>query len=328
MRHRARRQLLDRPRDPAGEQRRREPGAPQDQDGQQDQAAPGGDDLRLHPPAREPDAGRAPALRVDPDRHREVVEAAPVRPADLLGERPLGRQDAVEHGAGEERADDLRAMAVRRDPPVPVQDHRVGDVGLGGETRHVLLELRVVVEDQGTRGDGRQVARQRVAALLDLADDRLALPVLDDHHERAHDRGDDEQGPDQELGLERHEAAARRGDRARRGARRGDAGQGSSRIGSVRRHAVPRGPSKAQVGLKSRPTGGLGSRYSLQVNIAPRFRVKSRCGKGFRAVSSWTVPHPGGRLPARDRERAPAHGATEGASCATGSRSGRWPWGC
>ena len=208
-RDRAGRQLPDGPRDPAGDQGRREARPGQDEDGQKDQLAPRGGDLRLHPAAREPHPGRAPALGVDPDRHREVVERLPVRSVELLRQGRVRGEDAVERAAGEERAHDLGAVVVGRDAPVAIEDHRVGNVGLGGDARHVLLELRVVVEDERSRGPHRQIPRQRVPAPLDLADDGLALPVLDDDHQRAHDRGDDEEGADQELRLEGDEAAPR-----------------------------------------------------------------------------------------------------------------------
>ena len=87
---RARRELPDRPGDPAGDERRSEACSAQDQDGQEHQLAPRGGDLHVHPPAREPDPGRPPRLGVHLDRHREVVERLAVRPVDLL-DRPSRR---------------------------------------------------------------------------------------------------------------------------------------------------------------------------------------------------------------------------------------------
>ena len=96
------RELPDGPRDPAGDQGRGQSRPGQDEDGQQDQLAPGGGDLRFHPAAREPDPGRAPALGVDPDRHREVVERLPVRPVRAPG-RAVASVDRMRSSAPPER---------------------------------------------------------------------------------------------------------------------------------------------------------------------------------------------------------------------------------
>jgi hypothetical protein len=169
------RELAHGARDPPGDQRGGEPRSGQDEHGQQHQLPSCGDDLGFHPPAREPHAGGAPPVGVDADRHREVVERLAVLAADLLREGGLRRQDAIEGAPGEEGPDQLGAVVVGRDAPVAIEDHGVGDVGLAAQARHVLLELRVVVEDERPGGHGREVARERVPALLDLADDGPSL---------------------------------------------------------------------------------------------------------------------------------------------------------
>ena len=251
-RHRAGRELPDGPRDPAGDQGRGQPRPGQDEDGQQDQLTPRGGDLRFHPVARESHPRRAPALGVDPDRHREVVERLAVRPVELLGHGGVRGEDAVEGAAGEKGSHDLGPVVVGRDPPVAVEDHRVGHVGLGGHARHVLLELRVVVEDQRPGGRDGQIARQSVPALLHLADDGLPLPVLDDDDQGAHDRGNDEERANQELRLKRDEAATSPG-RLRQQPARGQGGWRRAGFGRSSRSPLPRpsrgprGPSRLEI---------------------------------------------------------------------------------
>ena len=187
-----------------------------------------------------PSAGRRPGSA---PRSRR----APPRPARRApGQGGVRREDAVERAAGEEGAHDLGPVVVGRDAPVAVEDHRVGDVGLGGDARHVLLELRVVVEDERSGGPGRQVARQRVPAPLDLADDGLALPVLDDDDQRAHDRGDDEERADQELRLEGDEAAPRpaRGRPTSTGEARPDGGGSAGSVVTLSSAAGPAGAAR------------------------------------------------------------------------------------
>ena len=232
----ARRELPHGARDPPGDQRGGEPCSGQHEDGQPDQLAASGGDLRLHAAAREADSGRAPALGFDQDRHGKVVERLPVRPVDLLGQGRVRRQDTVQGAAGEQRSHHLRPVIVGRDPSVPVEDHRVGDVRLGAQARHVLLELGVVVEHQRSGGPCGQIAGEGVSALLHLPDDGLALAVLDDETQRPHDGRDDEQRAHQELRLEGAESAGRLAGRGR--TPHGAEADSSRGAGSLRRHAL------------------------------------------------------------------------------------------
>ncbi len=88
---------------------------------------------------------------------------------------------------------------------VPIQDHRVRDVGLAGEADDVLLERGEVVEEEGGRRDPGQPLGHRGAPAVDLLDDRRPLPVLHHGGHGGHERRDDEDRPDEELRAERDE---------------------------------------------------------------------------------------------------------------------------
>ena len=83
-----------------------------------------------------------------------------------------------------------------------VEDDGVDDVGLSGHSGHVLLEGGIAVEEQRRLGKCGQVPRDHLAPALDLRDDGGALPVLDHDDDRGHDEEQDEDRPQQELGLE------------------------------------------------------------------------------------------------------------------------------
>lgn len=240
-------------RDPPGHEPGPEPAQGERRHPQRGQLLPGRRDLRLHPPAGEPDPHRPPPLTLDQHREGEVQ----VR---LAGDRRLLDQEARGGGCpaggriGGRSPDPPRLQAVGGHPPLGVQDHGVGDVGVLGEARDVLLEDRVVVEEERTGRDRSQVPGQDRPPPLHLGHDRRPLTPLDDEAEADHQGRDHQDRPEEEPGLERHEGA---GDRAHGSGPRGPPGR-SSRLG----RGLGRPLTAGGAGARARPSaaGGTGRR--------------------------------------------------------------------
>ena len=141
-------ELADRPGDPPGSDRGGQAAQHEGDDGEARQLAPGPGDLRVHPLARDADPHGAPALALDQDRHRDVVERLP-RPRPTVswstGAAASARSDTASDSVRPTRSG---RPAVRHDLAEPVQDQRVGHVGLAGEAHDVLLEGGEVVEQR------------------------------------------------------------------------------------------------------------------------------------------------------------------------------------
>src|SRR5439155_649383 len=116
---------------------------------------------------------------------------------ELAGARRLAVHGSVEHDAHA-----LGVAAVRRHLAVGVEDDGVDHVGLTRDAGDVLLERRVVVEEERPVGDRGEVPGEDLAPALHLLDDRRALPVLHHDHDRRHDEPDHEQRAPEEFGLE------------------------------------------------------------------------------------------------------------------------------
>jgi hypothetical protein len=106
-------------------------------------------------------------------------------------------------GVVQDEAHAVLPAAVRGDPAVAVEDHRVAHVFLGGDAGHVLLERGVVVEQHRAVRHRGEVAREHRAAALELLHDARPLPVLDEQEHRAHDHAQHEHGRPEEPGLQR-----------------------------------------------------------------------------------------------------------------------------
>src|SRR5205807_5335786 len=135
---------------------------------------------------------RAPLAALHPHRHSEVIDGLAPRRDRLLDQRLARGGGARRHRALHRAPHTLGVAAVDGHLAVGVEDERVAHVVLGGGLRDVLLERRVVIEEQRAVGDRREVPRQHLATPLELVDDRDALAMVDHdedarHHERDHE---------------------------------------------------------------------------------------------------------------------------------------------
>ena len=162
-------------------------------------------DLGVHALLGEAHTDRAPLAALHPHRHGEVIDRLAPRRDRLLDQRLARGGGTRRHRALHRAPHALGVAAVDGHLAVGVEHERVAHVVLGGGLRDVLLERRVVVEEQRAVGDRREVPRQHLATPLELVDDRDALAMVDhDEDARHHERDHEDRAPE-ELRAERRE---------------------------------------------------------------------------------------------------------------------------
>ena len=116
----------DAPRDERGPQTADHEG----HDGQRGELPASPANLSVHAPLGQADAGDTPFLPLDVHRHRDVVDRLSGLPLRrFLHEELAGPGRALVHRPFEDRAHQLGSSAVGDDLAVPIEDHRVDDVG-------------------------------------------------------------------------------------------------------------------------------------------------------------------------------------------------------
>jgi len=185
-------QLLDRPRDPTGDQGRCDTSEQERREGQRAELEPRAPELGFHPPLGQPEPHGAPLPTLDEDRHSEVVDGLAGGRDGFLGQRLTRARRALGHGAVQEEPHALGIPAVGRHLAVGVEHERVDDVGLGADPHDVLLQGDEVVDEQWAHGDRREAPSERLAAPLHFGDDPGTLLVVDHHHDGRHDENDHE----------------------------------------------------------------------------------------------------------------------------------------
>jgi len=200
-------QLLDRLRDAAGDEGGAHAAEEQHDEREGGQLRARLHDLRLHALLGDADARGAPLLAIHENRHREVEDGLAGHRGFLQHGLHCARRLDVDF-ALQRHADAIGVAAVGSHLGLRVEHDRVHDVRLAGDARHVLLERREVVEEQGALRDGGQTAGHDVAAALHLLHDRRPLVTLDEQKHAGHRRHDHEHGAPQQARAQRPQAKA------------------------------------------------------------------------------------------------------------------------